>query len=498
MTATDTVWALVRRLRRARQRQILAEHAWTGLCGGLLLASGAVLAVRAWGSPYASLEIAGWVLFGSLAVSLAVALWRRPDELEVAILADLRLNLKQRLSTALEFLRRGDDPTLAESLSGQLLRTRLPAKPERVFAMRVPIWGTVTPLAATLLVLVSLIDLPGGAGPAGAGADPAVVAEGERLSEFARQMARRAQREELPRALAESRSIQRLANRMARAALPRPEALSRLQQLSTGLGEAGRGIDGASTAAGDGVVDDNAVAARSTLQELLEGLMQGRVAPGAVREFGAATDPRSLGIAREDLERALQSLADGDDADLREVLEELARAERSRRDARELAEAREQLRRTRDNLGDSSAFAERPALRSPARPEPGGAVDGSPGERVQESESGSGALGALAGAGHEAGAPPPRPAAERTRAEGGVLRPTAQFREGESFTTGTRVVPGRGQVTLPVVELDARYAAQLEAVLAKEDYPAHYKELVRQYFLLLSAGSQPAARERTP
>ena len=65
----------------------------------------------------------------AVAVALVVGWLRRPAALEVAIRADLALRLKQRLSTAWEFMTvRGED-ALAERLAAQAVKAGLPAIP---------------------------------------------------------------------------------------------------------------------------------------------------------------------------------------------------------------------------------------------------------------------------------------------------------------------------------------------------------------------------------
>ena len=39
--------------------------------------------------------------------------------------------------------------------------------------------------------------------------------------------------------------------------------------------------------------------------------------------------------------------------------------------------------------------------------------------------------------------------------------------------------------------MSGEFASQVEEVLSKEEYPAHYKEFVRRYFLTLSQGRIP-------
>ena len=100
----------------------------------------------------------------ALGVALLVGWRRRPDALEVAIRADVTLKLKQRLSTAWEFVALHGDNELADRLAVQAVKAGVPADPWLVFPLRVNRWGWLAPLAATALLLVSVIDLHPGAG----------------------------------------------------------------------------------------------------------------------------------------------------------------------------------------------------------------------------------------------------------------------------------------------------------------------------------------------
>ena len=77
----------------------------------------------------------------------------------MAIQADLQLKLQQQLSTAWEFVSTAADPALGERLAVQAVRARLPQQPWFVFPLRVNLWGRLTPVAAVLLVLLSVVDL---------------------------------------------------------------------------------------------------------------------------------------------------------------------------------------------------------------------------------------------------------------------------------------------------------------------------------------------------
>jgi hypothetical protein len=63
-------------------------------------------------------------------------------------------------------------------------------------------------------------------------------------------------------------------------------------------------------------------------------------------------------------------------------------------------------------------------------------------------------------------------------------------REGEAFTSQGKVLPKSGRPSVEHVEMRAEFATQVEAVISKEHYPAHYKEFIRRYFLTLSQGAQ--------
>ena len=48
-------------------------------------------------------------------------------------------------------------------------------------------------------------------------------------------------------------------------------------------------------------------------------------------------------------------------------------------------------------------------------------------------------------------------------------------------------VPGRASA--PVTTLSPHFRGEVEAVLSRQSYPLHHKELVRRYFLRLSEGT---------
>ncbi|MNC88427.1 hypothetical protein D3C83_42400 [compost metagenome] len=73
---------------------------------------------------------------------------------------------------------------------------------------------------------------------------------------------------------------------------------------------------------------------------------------------------------------------------------------------------------------------------------------------------------------------------------GPVLKPESQLREGEVFVSEGRILPRPVQPSVENVEMSREFASQVEEVLSKEHYPAHYKAFIRRYFLTLSQGTQ--------
>jgi len=63
--------------------------------------------------------------------------------------------------------------------------------------------------------------------------------------------------------------------------------------------------------------------------------------------------------------------------------------------------------------------------------------------------------------------------------------------------TQAMVLPKSGRPSVANTEMASKFMPQVEEVLSKEQYPAHYKEFVRRYFLNLSQGER-AARQQPP
>jgi hypothetical protein len=484
--ARERLSKAVAALTRARRLQALVDHGFGGLLVGLCLATVAVLAARLVVLPYAPWQLAGAAVIIAVAFALLVGWQRRPDALDVAIRADLALNLKQRLSTAWEVMTVHGDSELAERLSVQAVRAGLPIHPGRLFPLRVNRWGRLSPLAAIALLLVSAIDLNWMQAPAPREVDEQVVRVGQRLGAFGRAMQERAKRDRLPRSARQAAQLERLGARMESGALGRGEALGQLRGMSESL-------------------DKERMQAQSDANQTDIGPLRPQSGERGTLD---SADPRALaepladldrsGIPRGDVEDRLRRQLPGDNEGLREMLEKLAQIERAPREDRELRSAREQVRLALENLGESAPgtdgrrdlginldFDEEEGRG--ARSAESAGADGRQRIETARGAARSGSLG-------DSSAAPDRqhaPVGPDSRATGPILKPESQAREGEVFMTEARIRPKPGRPSVENVAMSSEYASQVEAVLSREQYPAHYKEFVRRYFLKLSQGQLP-------
>lgn len=502
--ARERLSKAVAALTRARRVQVLVDHGFGGLLAGLGLATVAVLVARLVPLPYPPSQLAGAAVIIAVAVALLVGWQRRPDALEVAIRADLTLNLKQRLSTAWEFMTVHGDGELAERLAVQAVKAGLPARAGLVFPFHVHRWGRLAPLAATALLLVSVIDLNWMQAPVPHEVDERVVSEGQRLGAFGRAIQERARRDRLPRSARQAAQLERLGARMESGALTRGEALGQLRGMGETLGKERRQALAEANQTDIGPLrpesgESSPIAPDWDPGAMLERMQRGALDSADTRALAEhLADLERSGIPRRDLEDTLRRHLSGDNEGLRETLEKLAQIDRARKEGKELQSAREQVRRAQENLGESLAGTD--GERGPGvnidwgededRGVKGAANAGVDGRQESETARGatrSGSLGDSSVALDRQHAPV-RPDSGQS---GPLLKPESQARKGEVFATQARVLPKSGRPSVENVAMSSEFASQVEEVLSMEQYPAHYKEFVRRYFLKLSQGRVP-------
>ena len=509
-SAHERLLKSVAALTRARRLQLLVDHGFGGLLAGLVLATAAVLVSRLVPSPYAPWQLAGAAVIIALAVALLVGWRRRPDSLEVAIRADLKLRLKQRLSTAWEFVTLHGDNELADRLAMQAVRAGVPADPWLVFPLRVNRWGWLAPLAATALLLVSVVDLNRVQAPVPQAVDERVVNEGQRLGEFGRAMQARAERDKLPRSARQAAQLERLGVRMQSGALSRSQALGQLRKTEESLDEERTQALAEAKQTGGGAPRAARTEGPHVAPGINPGAMLERMQGGALDRTDAhalaqrADDLERAGIPRRELDNALERHRSGADDALREILEKLARHERALKEDRELSNAREQVRRAQDSLGDARARTnerfrtadvdwdedEDRGGKGAAKADADGRMDGpATGRAARAASQGDDSVAT------ERADSPLRP---DSAPAGRVLAPQGQIREGESYTSHGQARPRTGKPGVESVEMRAEFATQLESVLSKDQYPAHYKEFIRRYFLNLSQSARVPQEQSPP
>lgn len=246
MTETDARRILEKRVRAAHWRLNAISLAGCWLRTLFYLAAAATLALLAlkwtpWTVP--ALELAAWGLGLSVPASLAW-FWRsRHTRRAAAILVDRRLNLKDKISSALEFSSLTPaTPNEAEWRRKQILDACEPARRidlARAFPWKAPaeaqwLWA---PLAAMVLVAYAIpqwqIAAGGGRGAARAAEidQAALEREAKALTQRRLTLEQRAEAQRMEAAAEMSREIQELAEELAKGRLEQREALSKITSL---------------------------------------------------------------------------------------------------------------------------------------------------------------------------------------------------------------------------------------------------------------------------
>ena len=499
LPALTRVRRFVRSATWARRRQLITSYALAGLFVSLLLASVAIIAARM-----------GWLALPPLSLALAIpgvgvlvavlfAIRNFPNELSVAIEADLKLNLRQRLSTAFEFAYLHRNFVDAERLAAHAVRARLPARPQLTFPLQLNTWGRLVPVAVLSLGFAALIDVELSAPTQDVVADALVVEHGQRLRDYGQRLERDARAQELAKSLEAARDLERLGARMQSGTLSRSTALSRLQDLERQF-ESDRDralMSGPNTPIGPIDVRDVPQPGDrlSRLNELLRRLAQGTATTEEMSQW--ANDAKSLlelGADPLAFEQAQRDLRDGDERSFRTLIEQLANAERGRSEVRHLEHARSTIHRTRRELGDTEANSNPMSEQQMSRrfdgaddPSQGGSsVESEMADEFASEDSGLSAPGRGPGGESNRQSAPVRDSAPSAAA---MLRPQSQFGDGGVFSSEARVLPRAGEVKVLAQDIALEFAQQAEAVMSRDDYPRHLKEFVRRYFLNLSAGT---------
>jgi len=512
----------------SRRRLVTGWLCEAGVAACVTLSAG-VLAARLGGVGEAVIRA------GALSATVALAVWfalvwrRRQSALSVVIGIDLRLNLRQQLSTAWEVVSRGVDPPLGHQLAARALRERIPRHPAASMPVQLSPWTRLLPAAAALVPLAAWVELPeagsamavpGPAAPVERRLDPGVAAEGVALRAFARDMYARAQAESLPSAALFAERLDALGAGMAEGEVSRRGARAALGRLGTQIREAaGRALDSAgslhawpgSPLPGGGSFGE-ARRLHGRLQEISIGRLLRRLEEAASNPVDTPRGERRAPDL-EPVRRALEDLFENLGRPLPEnVASALAGG------AKPVAALRGWLRslvRLRQWTGEAVALQDA-AARSDAlgrRLEDGRPAAGDRSGSRSDLPSGAEAFGLEGPAedslSQELGENPKSPA--EGAAARGVSAPERSVSDPSPFVPAARVVPVRGRLEDTLVissaarvlpdgagvpappddgPLSPRYRRQWEAVVANEAIPPSRRALVRRYFLALAALSE--------
>ena len=500
-SALEHLAATVGRLVRAERQQTLTHYGLAGLFWGFAAASVAVVAIRLALLPVSTAHATFSCIAIGLAIGLATGWLNRRSPMAVAILADIRLNLQQRLSSAWELYEKDRQSVIAAGISRQLHKNRTPVA-HHVFPLSAKSgnaqyihpgvrWGRLLPAVALLLLLLSTLNFEHVAGQRGSQVDSAVQREGKTLRSYSTSMALRAHEQNLAASAQMADSMRQLGRRMEGGTLARGPALERLNELRSDINNGRQRLlprNGKASA----VSESDYSRARSVIENAASELANGATSPGELRDNTSLE--RALVTANlnpDAFRRALEDAHNGDPESLEKMLDELRNGERAARDAQELERAYERVQSIRENLG---AQAE-PESTAPSGQARGSHTDDdfadehaasshdeyseSPGFVFQD----HGRPGGRASAPdrNQNSAPKAVPESDQP-----TVQPKGTIGEGREIATQMRITPTQGEVTTAIQISDLQQQQQLEAILSKDTLPAHQKAYVRRYFLELS------------
>lgn len=491
--AEEHLVQFMRSTTRQKQRAILIDLIYISVFWAVLTSAGTVLFFRLSGVTVSVISILTLALLLALITAGILARARRPDDLQVALLADIKLNLNQRLSTAWEFYQANPKSEVTARLAVQAVKQRLPLHSEPVFPIQLNVYAKLIPMAMALLVLASVIDLGRLNEPVVIEADATVVDEGKRLRAFAEQLRSVAHRERHPRSAIASEKVLRWGTRMQSGSLSRREALIGLRQLGVDVKNHRQDAlyDGAMLPleiSESQITDLTRGLDRLGVQSMLRSLIAGGLSAAEAHALTLEANTLArLGIDLASLEQALENFDNGTQGNLRQILEKLVEMDIALHDASSLSMATTALQRARENLGDSRATQ---ALHARGDTNPG--LGGYHRVEVRSADSLNSPhlpsnRGTNSGYGQQIPNTFTRSQKQSSQRETEViLRAQGQTGIGDFFSAEARVRPRVDQPSVARVQLDPLFSAQLEPVLSREDYPLHHKAFIRRYFLGLS------------
>ena len=455
--------------------------------------------------------VSQWVLYGAigglgLLVWLMLA-WRvRIGPLPVLIAADHQLGLRERLSTAYEYVEQRPHNRFVPSLVAEAEQAARRVEPHRVFPFQIPQRLWCIPLILSALVVLSQVDVtPFQFEDWGrAEVSDEVRTEGKRLERWGRRLETLAQQEKLDRSLILARHMQDLGRRLQREEGREAAASERINTLSQYLQRMQQELRERSlmSATGDMAVQELLTSGKSVKQEMQDilGLLRNDALPNEMRQVAEQGAQRLSQVMQNspELSELLQNLQAGNVAAARQLVQDLLNKQQAAEEMEHLDRARQALQYSSRAIqrGDSEQ-AQNQTSPSNQRPQRADSGEGSgfdedmmsedmPGMEDFESPGFSGDFGASDHS--KSGGPQPLRESEQP-----VSQVKVKSGEGDMRLSYVRHLPLQNEAKVPVEQAVVPYQRAAEEVLAQEQIPRGYREQIKQYFLAIGM-TQPEAQ----
>ena len=225
------------------------------------------------------------LLVAGLVVGVCAAYARPISPMDAARLAEARLGLKERLSSALEFERLGAPPDDPEAALLRRLQSEDAAAHARAVRaadavpLRLP-WEAKALIPALILLLLALVlpALPIFTPPAVRTEHAVVAKEGEKLTRAARTLEKQADGQKLGETKRAAQNIRKLGQRMAQGRMDKKQAMREMHALSKQMADAQRRQAQANSQPGQGNDKSLAQAGSQLGQSLQNGTSAGKSA----------------------------------------------------------------------------------------------------------------------------------------------------------------------------------------------------------------------------